>query len=43
MADQEIPTMDYVEHERTYNGFIKLTKWSIGLVVVVLVGLALLV
>ena len=43
MADQEIPAMDYDEHERTYAGFIKLSKWTIVFVVVVLVGMTLLV
>ena len=43
MADQEIPAMDYDEHERTYAGFVKLTKWSLALSIAVLVGLTLLV
>lgn len=43
MADQDIPAMDYDAHEQTYAGFIKLVKWSAGLIVVVLVGLTLLV
>jgi len=29
-ATQELPpAMDYAEHERTYNGFIAVTKWSV--------------
>ena len=31
---------DYAEHEGTYLFFLKLTKWMIGLVVLLLVGMA---
>jgi hypothetical protein len=31
---------DYAEHEGTYEMFIKLTKWSIGFLIVLLVGMA---
>lgn len=30
-------TNDYNEHERTYRGFLTLSKWAIGIVVVALV------
>jgi len=43
MADQETTAMDYDEHERTYAGFIKLTKWSLTFTLLVLAGLLLLV
>jgi hypothetical protein len=32
--------MDYPEHERTYHGFVKLTKWAIILSVLILIGMA---
>ena len=32
--------MDYAEHERTYAGFVTLTKWSIAVMVVLLAGMA---
>lgn len=32
--------MDQQEHLQTYDGFIKLTKWSIGVTVLVLVLMA---
>lgn len=39
-ATQELPpAMDYAEHERTYNGFITVTKWSIVAMVVMIVFL----
>lgn len=34
------PTMDYHEHIKTYNAFLKGTKWLIGLVVLTLVLMA---
>jgi hypothetical protein len=34
------PGNDYDMHESTYEGFIKLTKWSIGIIVVVLILMA---
>lgn len=34
------PTMDYDEHHRTYSGFLKGTKYLVGLVVLVLVLMA---
>jgi Bacterial aa3 type cytochrome c oxidase subunit IV len=33
------PDMDYSAHERTYAGFLTATKISIGLVVLILVGM----
>jgi len=32
--------MDYAEHERTYSGFLALTKWTIAAMVVLLAGMA---
>lgn len=32
-------TDNYAEHERTYTGFLKLTKWSIIAMVVVVIAL----
>ena len=34
------PAMDYPEHERTYNGFIKATIYSTVAIIAVLVGMA---
>ncbi len=34
------PAMDYAEHERTYNGFIKGTIILTGIVIVILAGMA---
>ena len=34
------PAMDYREHVRTYNGFIRLTVVSIVLIVLLLIGMA---
>lgn len=34
------PAMDYAEHERTYNGFIKGTIWGTALVIATLVAMA---
>jgi hypothetical protein len=31
--------MDYAEHNRTYNGFLTGTKFAIGFLVVLLVGM----
>jgi len=31
---------DYAEHERTYDGFITLTKWGIGSIIVLLILMA---
>jgi hypothetical protein len=31
------PAMDYKAHEATYQGFLRLTKWAIGIIAVVLV------
>ncbi len=33
------PEMDYVEHERTYAGFLTGTKVLVGLVILILVGM----
>lgn len=41
MAKDTAPTMDYNEHNRTYANFIRLTKWSLGLTVALLVLMAL--
>lgn len=35
------PAMDYVEHERTYAGFLTFTKWGSIAVIAILVGMAL--
>lgn len=34
------PTMDYDEHNRTYSGFLKGTKYLLGLVILTLVLMA---
>ena len=41
MAEQgaDIPSMDYAEHERTYEGFVALTKFTILAILVTLVGI----
>jgi hypothetical protein len=31
--------MDYAEHERTYGGFLTLTKWTVAALVVLLAGM----
>jgi hypothetical protein len=31
---------DYAEHEGTYRFFLRVVKWSVGVVVVILVGMA---
>jgi hypothetical protein len=39
-ADEELPpAMDYAQHEATYAGFIKMTKWGIAATAVVLLSL----
>ena len=44
MADTQVsgghPAMDYAEHERTYNLFLTLTKWSTIFLVLVMVFMA---
>jgi len=40
-GDHSIPAMDYVEHERTYAGFLAATKWGIIVVILILIGMAL--
>ncbi|MEC9342987.1 MAG: aa3-type cytochrome c oxidase subunit IV [Pseudomonadota bacterium] len=37
--NEQAPAMDYAEHERTYEGFLKLTKWSIIHIVNVMIAL----
>ncbi|MEQ1769698.1 MAG: aa3-type cytochrome c oxidase subunit IV [Devosia sp.] len=43
MADHTVeerhPDMDYAQHEATWNTFINLAKWGIGIIVVLLVFL----
>lgn len=34
------PEMDYPEHERTYDLFIRLSKWGLGIVIVILAFMA---
>ena len=34
------PDMDYPEHERTYQGFVTLTKWGIVFLVCLLIFMA---
>ncbi len=34
------PAMDYAEHEKTYNLFIAMSKWTVILTVILLVGMA---
>jgi hypothetical protein len=34
------PSMDYAEHERTFNGFLTATKWGTIVVVLILIGMA---
>jgi hypothetical protein len=36
----KVPAMDYPEHERTYENFIKLFKWSTIVLVFVLILMA---
>ena len=43
-GDQAVSTgpsdMDYPEHDRTYAGFVKLTKYGVIFLVILLVGMA---
>lgn len=34
------PAMDYAEHQRTYNGFVTLTRVSIAFLTLLLIGMA---
>ena len=34
------PTADLLEHERTYRSFLAFTKWSVLVIVVILIGMA---
>jgi hypothetical protein len=36
----EVPAMDYAEHDRTYAGFLWLTKWTVAANVALLVAMA---
>jgi hypothetical protein len=44
MADHQVtsghPDMDYSEHERTYALFLKLTKYGIAVVILIMIFLA---
>lgn len=44
MADMQIdgghPDMDYAEHERTYLGFLAVTKWAVIALLVLLAVMA---
>lgn len=40
MAEDTVRSMDMVEHERTYKGFVKMTKWGVISTVVILVLMA---
>lgn len=40
MAENPETTQDYADHVKTYDGFIRLTKWTIGLTVIVLILMA---
>ena len=31
---------DYAEHEATYRMFIRLVKWSVSIIVIILIGMA---
>lgn len=39
-ASQGHPAMDYVEHQRTYAGFLRFTKIAIVFLVLLLIGMA---
>ena len=41
MADHEHGTMDVTEQEKTFDGFIKWTVWTLAIIGVVLIFLAL--
>ena len=34
------PTADLLEHERTYRNFLTFTKWSLIVIIVILIGMA---
>jgi hypothetical protein len=36
-VEEVSPAMDYKAHEATYKGFLSLSKWTIGIIAVVLV------
>ena len=38
--EAEVPAMDYIEHERTYENFLWLTKWGVIHIIVILLALA---
>ncbi|MCP4070997.1 MAG: aa3-type cytochrome c oxidase subunit IV [Hyphomicrobiales bacterium] len=38
---EAVPAMDYPEHERTYQNFLKLFKWSTMSMVILLILMAL--
>ena len=44
MADMQVsdghPAMDYAEHERTYRGFLTMTKWSTIALVLLMIFMA---
>ena len=37
---KSVPAMDYPEHERTYENFLKLFKWSTVALAILLVAMA---
>ncbi len=37
---EPVSVMDYPEHERTYEGFLWLTKWSVIVLVTLMVAMA---
>lgn len=37
---EPVSAMDYAEHDRTYDGFLWLTKWSVVALVTLLVAMA---
>jgi len=38
-AEEISPAMDYKAHEATYTGFLRLTKWTIGILAVIVIVL----
>jgi hypothetical protein len=38
--EQDVPALDYIEHERTYENFLWLTKWGVIAVADILIALA---
>ncbi|MCB1461021.1 MAG: aa3-type cytochrome c oxidase subunit IV [Nitratireductor sp.] len=38
--EQQVPAMDYIEHERTYESFLWMTKWGVIAVVDIVIALA---